>query len=356
MQPVHAAPHYTPCDDLTLITTYYNPARYITKRRNYEKFSQPVLEAGIRLVTVECAFGHEKFELAPAANIIQVRSRDVIWLKERLINLAVQQLPPSAKKVVWVDNDILFCNPDWAIETATQLDHYPVVQPCDSLHRLDRHKTAYVGRGYFRRSFAYQWQHRPEMAFVRGGDPGFPGAVWAARRSIIEKHGLYDAHILGSNDALFSLAAIGGFGGRSVLSITTHRLRKQSKIVNRLLGRLVRFPWPRGLAAWYLTRLPGTPVPTPQERFLAHYLDWAQAFFADVRGIIGYVPGLTLHLWHGQPVNRQYSSRETIHKRHNFNPATDLRLNEQGVWEWNSDKPRMHQDVNAYFISRREDD
>ncbi len=355
MRPVYPAPHYTPCDNLWVITTYYNPARYTNKRQNYERFAKPILEAGLKLVTVECAFGQEKFELAQAANVIQVRGRDVMWQKERLINLAIQQLPPTADKVVWIDNDILFCNPEWAVQTAAQLDHYPVVQPCDSLHRLERHKTAYVGVGYFRRSFAYQWQHRPELAFVRGGDHGFPGAVWAARRSVIEKHGLYDSHILGSNDELFAHATNGGFSSRCVKFITTRRIHNQPRIVNQLFRRLMHIPWPRSLAEWYLARLPDAPIPAAQERFLAHYLEWAQAFYADVCGDVGYVPGMAVHLWHGHPANRQYSSREAILKQHNFNPTADLRLNEQGVWEWNSDNPQMHQAINAYFNSRRED-
>ncbi len=355
MKPVYAARHYTPCDDLWVITTYYNPAHYNIKRQNYERFAKPILEAGLKLVTVECAFGQENFELAPAANIIQVRSRDVMWQKEGLINLAIQQLPPEANKVVWIDNDILFCNPEWAVQTAAQLDHYPVVQPCDSLHRLDRNKTAYAGVGYFRRSFAYQWQHRPELAFVRGGDHGFPGAVWAAQRSVIEKHGLYDAHILGSNDELFAHATNGGVASRCIKFITTHRLRRQPRIVDQLLRRLMRIPWPRSLANWYLAHLPPPSTSTVQEQFFAHYLDWAQSFYADVRGHIGCVPGMTIHLWHGQPDNRQYGSREAILKLHNFNPLTDLQLNEYGVWEWNSDKPQMHQAVNTYFNSRRED-
>ena len=39
-----------------------------------------------------------------------------------------------------------------------------------------------------------------------------------------------------------------------------------------------------------------------------------------------------------------------------FDPATDLRLNAQGVWEWASDKIGLHREMAEYFRSRREDD
>ncbi len=97
------------------MTTYYNPARYQTKRANYERFAAPIRAAGIPFVTIECAFGDEAFELGAGPNVIQVRGRDVMWMKERLINLAISQLPPHVTKVAWLDADILFDNPAWAV-------------------------------------------------------------------------------------------------------------------------------------------------------------------------------------------------------------------------------------------------
>jgi hypothetical protein len=42
---------------------------------------------------------------------------------------------------------------------------------------------------------------------------------------------------------------------------------------------------------------------------------------------------MALHLWHGDLVNRRYGSRNAILRRHDFDPATDLRRNEDGLWE-----------------------
>ncbi|WP_129677916.1 hypothetical protein [Candidatus Chloroploca sp. Khr17] len=122
MNRLHPAPAYTPCADLWCVTAYFNPAHYRTRPANYARFAAPLRAAGIPLLTVECAFGDDPFELPPGPDVIQVQARDVLWQKERLINLGVSHLPPQAQKVAWLDGDILFTNPDWAVETAALLD------------------------------------------------------------------------------------------------------------------------------------------------------------------------------------------------------------------------------------------
>lgn len=354
MNEVHPAAVYTPCDDLCLVTTYYNPAHYQTKRVNYERFAAPIRAAGIPFVTIECAFGDEAFELEAGPAVIQVRGRDVMWMKERLINRAISQLPQHVTKVAWLDADFLFCNPDWAAETSAILDKLPLAQPCASLHRLDKGAVAYVGRGYFRHSFAHQHQRRPESPHLSSGAHGFPGGAWAARRDLIARHGLYDTAIIDGGDELFAHAAGGGLSSRCVKGIAGAYLRHWPRLVGKVRNRLLRIPWPSWLSGWYLARQQ-PPVAAPDERFYAHYLAWARPFAAAVNGRIGCTPGLALHLWHGDPVNRQYASRNEVLLRHRFDPATDLCLNAAGLWEWASNKPDLHREVRDYFSARRED-
>lgn len=352
MTPVRPAEFYAPCQDLWVIATYFNPGHTHIWRSNLQRFAAPIVEAGIRLITVECAFGQAPFELEPGPAVIQVRGHDVMWMKERLINLAIARLPSEAQKVAWFDADILMSNPYWAVETAEQLDHWPVVQPFERVGRLDPGATAFDGRG--RLSFARRLQLRPESARLRAEGHGQPGIAWAARRSLLERHGLYDAEVVGGGDELFAHATGGGLNSRCVRSITGASVRTWPRQVEKVARRLARIPWPRRLAAWYLMRSYVLPAPAMDECYLAHYLDWAQPFAAEVRGRLGFVSGTALHLWHGNSANRQYGTRNEILRRHRFDPAVDLRLNDQGVWEWNSDKPGLHRDVAGYFAARRE--
>ena len=353
MSEYRPAAAYAPCDDLWVVTTYYNPARYQTKRANYERFAAPIRAAGIPFVTIECAFGDEAFELGAGPNVIQVRGRDVMWMKERLINLAISQLPPHVTKIAWLDADILFENPAWAVRTAELLDRYPLTQPHDRVGRMVQAHLTVSGRS--RRGFACQIQRRPESAQLSSAGHGQPGIAWAARRDLIARHGLYDAAILDGGDELFAHAAGGGLNSRCVRGIACASLQHRPFLVDKGLNRVLRIPWPRPLAEWYLSRPTAPPIAADDEPFFAHYLRWAQPFAADVAGQIGCVPGMALHLWHGAPINRQYGSRNNVLRRHQFDPTADLKLNEAGLWEWASAKPNLHEDVGAYFISRRED-
>ena len=355
----HPAQRYLPCPELFVITTYYNPAGYRTKRQNYERFAHPLREAGIHLLTVECAFGDEPFELAPSAQVIQVRGHDVMWMKERLINLAVARLPPQATKIAWLDADLLFSNPAWAQETAALLERFPIVQPYTRVGLLEPHQSLFAGRGF--PSFAYQQHPRRLWALHDAGLPGSPGLAWAARRALVQRHGLYDAAIIGGGDLLFAHASSGRISSPGIRAVTGAEAPKtpgsSSRLLRRVMRWLSRVPRPHWLIDRDIAKAQAAlPPVTPSETFNIHYQRWATHWYADVHGQIGYTPGIVLHLWHGTPARRQYTARFAIPTRHRYAPASDLRLNQDGIWEWASDKTGLHQAVREYFWSRQEDE
>ncbi|MBT8398023.1 MAG: hypothetical protein KJN92_13705, partial [Gemmatimonadetes bacterium] len=86
-----------------------------------------------------------------------------------------------------------------------------------------------------------------------------------------------------------------------------------------------------------------------------HYRAWAKGFFEAVEGRVGYIPGRVFHLWHGDLLDRQYASRLKILNDHSFDPFSDISLDPQGIWRWDSHKPQLHREIRAYFESRKED-
>jgi len=42
-------------------------------------------------------------------------------------------------------------------------------------------------------------------------------------------------------------------------------------------------------------------------------------------------------------------------QKHDFDPATDLMRDWQGIWRWTGNKPKLRDDVMNYFVSRSED-
>src|SRR5437867_4278139 len=63
---------------------------------------------------------------------------DILWQKERLLNLALRTLPPSCKKVAWIDCDVVFQADDWAERTSRLLDRFMLVQPFTDVYHVRR--------------------------------------------------------------------------------------------------------------------------------------------------------------------------------------------------------------------------
>jgi hypothetical protein len=337
---------------LWVITTHYNPAGYAARRKNYERFAQPLLEAGINLVTVECAFGDEPFELAPSPSVIQVRGRDVMWMKERLINLAIERLPSHVKKVAWVDADILFTNPAWAQETAALLDRWPIVQMFEMVALLPPNPSTSQSEELL--GFVRQQRH---MSLFYKESHNAAGGAWAGQRALVQQYGLYDAAILGSGDNLWNHAASGLLRSKWIYNIIGAPRKPLRRLPARLSARMERLQWPDWLIDWRVSRIQSQlPALAETEPYFAHYLAWAIRWYAAVRGRMAFTTGVALHLWHGALAGRRYSQRSEILRRNRFNPDTDLRLNEQGVWEWANDKEALRRELADYFHARREDD
>ena len=106
----HARPGTLPFPDkLYVITPISNPMRYASRFEHYRAFEKRVIDAGGALYTIEAAYAERPFEVTSPENPqhIQVRSGSEVWLKENLINLAIQRLPLAAKYIAWVDADKL---------------------------------------------------------------------------------------------------------------------------------------------------------------------------------------------------------------------------------------------------------
>src|ERR1044071_3519469 len=192
---------YHPAPDLWIVTSYYNPCAYKIKLNNYETFIGKLRSSNLNWLVVECAFDNVSFAISSSPNVIHVRAKHIMWQKERLINLALEHLPDDCAKVAWIDCDILFTNPDWAVQTSQLLDHYSIVQPFDNIIRLPQGKKYYEGEGDQWKSFAAVYARQPnEMLSGRFDKHGHTGFAWATRRDILARHGLYDACISGSRD------------------------------------------------------------------------------------------------------------------------------------------------------------
>ena len=294
------------------VTAFFNPARYRARYRNFLEFRA---QLAVPLVAVELSFDGE-FELQPgdADVLVRVTDGDVLWQKERLLNLGVRAAPEHCPAVVALDSDAVFENPDWPRETESLLRRHPVVQPFSRAYALpagvtrpDAWNQEKVGYG-----LAYATTSGREVDFSDG--PTWPvyGGAWAFRRRLLERHGLYEACVMGGGDQALGCALFGDYA-EAIRPI--HMNPRQE----------------------------------------AHYLRWAEPLYREVRGDVGFVEGRLGTLWHGTVKERKYIRRHQDLAPFGFAPDEDLRPGSDGPWRWASDKPAMHRYVREYFASRNED-
>lgn len=297
---------------LWAISAYFNPSRYRTRLANFHTFRARL---GVPLVVVEAA-NDGNFELGPEDADVVVRIDDaaVLWQKERLLNVALRQLPPDCRHVAWLDCDIVFDTDGWADRAVDALRTHRVVQlfsERDNLGPDGRVESTVraVGRRIADGSATPVELEDPAAPLRQGSTAGL---AWAARRTALDECGFYDACILGSGDRTILCAALG---------------RPEYGV--RALGM------------------------TPRQA--EHYRRWATRFAASIGAKVGAVDGRVEHLWHGDIAARRYATRYRGLRRFGFDPFEDIAVGPDGSWSWNTPKPEMHAYVRDYFDGRRED-
>ncbi len=186
---------------LAVICCLFNPCGYQAPRRNYLRFARGLREQKVPLYTIELAFDDQPFFLKAGPTVIRLRTRHVLWHKERLLNILLKYVPKAFDKIAWVDADLLFANAHWAEEASRLLEEYPVVQLFDRAVFLDlRGRPHRAGVGLAR----VEAEGRPK----RSGS--HPGLAWAARRELLERHGLLDNNIIGGETAAWPAACTAG--------------------------------------------------------------------------------------------------------------------------------------------------
>lgn len=312
-----------PPKKLHVVTMISNPIRFKSRYALYKEFEKHILDSGATLTTVEIAFGDRPFEITKLdnPNHIQLRTWFELWHKENALNLGIQsiiQKDPGAEYFAWVDADVHFNRPDWAVETIQQLQHYHVVQMWS--HALDLTPTYMPHEPH--QGFVYSWfqnHHLPPQGHGYGGYYSYgkqrhwhPGYAWAARREALDHlGGLIDWGILGAADHHMALGLIGEVT-RSV---------------------------PDNMSDRYLKKLKG----------------WEERATKFIQKDIGYVSGLIGHHWHGKKADRRYRERWDIIAKDRFDPDLDLKKDSQGLWQLTDRSSALRDDIRRYFRERNED-
>ena len=306
---------------LWAVTCHFNPLGYKNRLATYRTFRKHLR---VPLITVELSLsGRFELQSDDADIVVRLIGRDVLWQKERLLNLALRALPRECDAVAWLDADVIFESDDWPERARAALERFSIVQlfseRCNLAQGATRSGSDWTplelvapGVGYTIATGRLKpGVLRVAGSYVTGGPTN--GLAWAARRSLLDRHSLYDAHILGQGDRAIVCATIARFDD-----------------------------WVEAAAA--------------NSRQAQHYRAWGEPFFADVAGGIGFVDGRIFHLWHGDTKGRTLRTADyRDFGRFSFDPFNDIAIDANGCWRWNSDKPEMHRYVANFFAGRKED-
>lgn len=299
---------------LHVLVVINNPCEYKTRYELAKRFIDTMEweENHIQLYVVELAYGNQQFKVTSPENRrhLQLRTNSPLWHKENLINLGVEKLLPKEwKAMAWIDGDIEFEQPCWALNTLKILNGCrDVVQLFSHVLDLDYHENVI---NVFS-SFGYQYAKNRE--YCKGGNPQrlfHPGMAWACTRKAYDKiGGMYERSIIGSGDHIMALALV---------SLADLSLSK-------------------GVSPEYLQSVLEYQEKCKQLR-------------------LGYVPGVIRHFFHGSKKNRQYSERWKILVDHKYNPYVHVKRDRTGLLVPTEECPKkMLKEINEYFLARNEDD
>ena len=304
---------------LYVITAIFNPFRFKSRARLYQNFAKHMQESGVTLITIEAAFGDHDFEVTVAGHPwhIQLRTDQILWHKERMLNLAYGWLKhkvPDLRNVGWFDSDVLFANPDWVGETVHKLTHLAVLQPFGQAINLGpEYEEQWSAPSAYRHFIEARGYHQTPTLPTSYTYRGHPGLAWCARREALDAMGgLYERCAAGSADTIVSNALKGDWD----------------------------------------VYLPGK----PSAQMIESIRSWSVRAYAVTQGKIGFVRGALLHFWHGRPDQRGYDKRWDILSYHQFDPNADIVVDPVNhLYRWAGNKPAMEDDIRLSLGSRNED-
>lgn len=308
-------------NDFYAITSYFNPFHNNERIRNYITFRKNLR---LPLITVEWA-PDGIFELTKddADEVIQISGGDIMWQKERLLNVALEYIPPTCEYLAWLDNDIIFSDPKWPERARKLLKNYDFIQLFNELNYLTKLASASFSFDQLKLqpydasniSIIEALETQPNLylkkrfndaqAFMGNGNPGI---AFATKIEIIKAHQFYDKNIVGGGDTILI-----------------------ASILNKLADIFPRRPF------------------SPMHRSdIQNYGDK----ISKKKYKTAYLHETIYHLWHGELLQRQYASRYNILTCYNYDPTDHITCQTNMPLSWKNAPEGLKKDLYQYMYSR----
>lgn len=269
-------------------------------------------ERNVKLYIVEVAYGNQQFRVTNQynKNHLQIRTNSApLWIKENMINIGVKKLLPNDwKAFAFIDSDIEFEDPHWALNTLKILNGGKDVVQIFS-HCMDMGPDELA----MNVSSSFAFHYNKNESYQGSGNVNYWHSGYGmalTRKAYDQLGGIYEKAILGSGDFNMCMCLIQN-GIKSINDKYHHN-------------------------------------------YIQSILDF-QDRCANLR--LGYTPVVIRHYYHGSKIRRAYHERWKILVEHQFDPEEHITTDENGLIVPTTKCPQgLLDDIYKYFESRQEDD
>jgi hypothetical protein len=287
-------------DDMAVLLNFFNPCKSKRILMNFLYIFNQLKANNIPVYAIELTFGDQKPSIA-FDNVIHVSSNSYMFHKERLYRILEKSIPDKYTKLLFIDADIYYDEPNWYNIISSALDIHECVQPYEKLNYLD---LAY------RYAYKTVWSCLKNETGVHDSTYSV-GFAWAMQRSYYNVSGFYDYCIVGNSDLLSSTH----FNGKTLSS----DLNPIIKLHTNNYEKYLQTPKPKSIDYCKLT---------------------------------------LYHMYHGSLKNRKYWERNFIFNSIDGNIHDLIKLNDDGVFEWKTQEliDEWNPIMLKYFKERGDDD
>lgn len=295
--------------DMAIVVCHFNWCNFENPVKNLNRFLNQMEATDIPIYGVELSLTPE-FVTKNRKNWkhIIVGRENICFQKEACINLLEKTVPKEYTKIAWVDTDLYFTNQNWYQDASRKLDTFKIVQlysegcHANKLGEIVMTVAGVVSVG---------------GPAANGSWNGHPGGALAARRELWSNGGLYVYSLMGASDTMFMNTI---YGVSSPIAFD----KENNKFVE-----------------W-------------KELKSKNYLEWKTSILSYITpNDVSYVDGKFIHEWHGERKDRNYSGRNAILQKVDF--EKNLRLNSVGLLEIVNVDESLYKEIHNYFYARKED-
>ena len=281
--------------DLAVLFVFFDYTGSARILINYLYMIEKMKLANIPVFTMELVIHGKCPKISDAFHVF---ASSYLFQKEHLIRLLEKKVPDTFTKLVCLDADLIYTNPDWYDMLSETLDTCNIVQSFSYAHWLD-----ITYKNIEKSALACTYLRDKKRGFWANQSQEFhPGFGWAFTRKWYQSSGFYDLSIVGCGDSIFAYTI-------NKLEFITEKIK---------LYRKTRDEW--------------------------------AAKISDIT--LGFLDIEIYHLFHGPLSKRQYMSRDEPFE-HIEDVSSIIEYNEDGVIELT--KPELNQAMFDMWM-RRDDD